>query len=443
MGWRGLIAGGAGLLVIAAAVMSEVVVRPAPVEGRIVVTYWEKWTNFEADAMRAVVDDFNRSQDRIFVKYLSVSGIREKTILSIAAKNPPDLAGVDATSVPQYAFNRAAMPLDDVIGEAGIRPEAYIPVFWEMCRYRGRLWALPTTPATTALHLNRKLLRESGWNPDQPPRTIEELDEMDRTVNRLSAGKLTRSGFLPSEPDWWPWCWPYFFGGGLWDGDGKITTDRPENVRAYTWVASYAKRYGIDNIQGFKQGFGSFDSPQNSFIDGKVASVHQGVWMANFITKYAPDFEWMAAPFPHPADRPDLANSAIVDLDVIIIPRGARHPKEAMEFLSYLQSQPAMEKLCLGQKKDSPLLATSPEFYAQHANPYIRLFRELSLGPNTFSVPKTPLWPEYSANLQQAVDQMNSGAKTPAQALADVRVRMQPRLDQIRRVEELREARGE
>src|ERR1022692_4759598 len=32
---------------------------------RVTVDYWEKWSGFEADAMQAVVDDFNRSQDRI------------------------------------------------------------------------------------------------------------------------------------------------------------------------------------------------------------------------------------------------------------------------------------------------------------------------------------------------------------------------------------------
>jgi hypothetical protein len=34
-------------------------------DGRVVLQYWEKWTGFEGDAIRAVVDDFNASQDRI------------------------------------------------------------------------------------------------------------------------------------------------------------------------------------------------------------------------------------------------------------------------------------------------------------------------------------------------------------------------------------------
>ena len=44
---------------------------PVPGKDRIVIRYWEKWTGFEADAMRVVVNDFNASQDRIFVDYTS------------------------------------------------------------------------------------------------------------------------------------------------------------------------------------------------------------------------------------------------------------------------------------------------------------------------------------------------------------------------------------
>src|SRR5439155_6152910 len=51
--------------------------RTSPAD-RVHVVYWEKWTGFEKDAIQTVVDDFNRSQDRIFVDLVSVSVIRQK-----------------------------------------------------------------------------------------------------------------------------------------------------------------------------------------------------------------------------------------------------------------------------------------------------------------------------------------------------------------------------
>src|SRR5271156_6526031 len=42
-------------------------------EGRVRVSYWEKWTGMEKEAMESVIQDFNRSQSNIWVEYQSVS----------------------------------------------------------------------------------------------------------------------------------------------------------------------------------------------------------------------------------------------------------------------------------------------------------------------------------------------------------------------------------
>jgi ABC-type glycerol-3-phosphate transport system substrate-binding protein len=70
---------------------------------RVTVIYWEKWTGSEGEEMQKVVQAFNRSQDKIFVKYLSISGIDQKTILATAGGNPPDIAGIWDGGVFQFA----------------------------------------------------------------------------------------------------------------------------------------------------------------------------------------------------------------------------------------------------------------------------------------------------------------------------------------------------
>ncbi|POA37368.1 hypothetical protein C1893_31655, partial [Pseudomonas sp. MPR-ANC1] len=84
---------------------------------------------------------------------------------------------------------------------------------------------------------------------------------------------------------------------------------------------SYATRFGAQQVQTFKSGFGNFSSPQNAFIDGKVGSVLQGVWMANYINMYDKKLNWFAVPFPHPKDRPDLAEVSFANFDTLQIPK--------------------------------------------------------------------------------------------------------------------------
>jgi ABC-type glycerol-3-phosphate transport system substrate-binding protein len=410
---------------------SELIVRPAPKPGPVEITYWEKWTGFEGDAMRAVVDEFNRSQDKIHVNLLTISGIQDKTLLAVAGGVPPDVAGLYGPNVAQYADDRAIIPLDDYCRKYGITAEKYIPAYWDIGFYRGHVYALPTTPASTALHYNKTMLQEAGFDPNRPPRTIEEMDAMAEKITRRGPdGRLVKAGFMPAEPGWWNWGWGRVFGGQLWDGETKITANSPENVRAFAWVRSYSEKYGTSDLQTFRQGFGNFSSPQNAFLSEQVAMELQGVWMHNFISQYAPKLKWGAVPFPHPADRPDLANATFVDEDVLVIPRGAKHPDEAFAFIAFVQSQRGMELLCLGQKKHTPLRDVSPEFYQKHENPFIRLFAELPRGKNTYAPPKIGIWPEYSAELRNAFDEVSLLQKTPQEALDAVQARMQPKMDE-------------
>ncbi len=398
--------------------------------GRVHISYWEKWTGFEGEAMRAVVDEFNRSQDRIFVDILTISEIDRKLLLATAGRVPPDVVGLWSANLAAFADRQALLPLDDYLDRYGIIRDDYIPAYWDLCHYRGYMYALPTTPASVALHWNKELFREAGLDPERPPRTLDELGRYaELLTKRDERGRLVQMGFMPSEPGWWNWSWGYYFGGGLWDGEDTITAGSPENVEAYEWVRSYSEQYGVGSIQVFQSGFGNFSSPQNAFLSGKVAMEIQGVWMANFIDKYAPGMEWGAAPFPYPADRPELADVAYVEADVVAIPVGARHPDEAFEFIRYVNSQKGMELLCMGQRKHTPLAEVSEEFLTTHPNPFIDVFIEVAKRGRPFSTPKTPVWSEYANEMNAAFDEIWLGESDARAALGRVNERMQSRLD--------------
>jgi ABC-type glycerol-3-phosphate transport system substrate-binding protein len=438
-----------GLGIVLTIYASENVTAQHPTPGPVHIAYWEKWTGFEGDAMQAVVDAFNRKQNKIHVDLLTVSGIESKTLLAVAGGDPPDVAGLYGPNMAQYADDNAIMRLDDFCREKGISASDYIPVFWDMGTYQGHVYALPSTPASTALHYNKQMFRDAGLDPEKPPQTIEEMDAMADKITTRKDGKLDKAGFMPAEPGWWNWGWGEVFGGKLWDGNTKITADDPGNIRAMEWVQSYSRKYGAAQLQSFRSGFGNFSSPQNAFLSSKVAMEMQGVWMYNFIDQYAPQLEkpvlnWAAVPFPYPANRPDLAGTTFADLDILVIPRGAHHPKEAFEFIAYVQSQEGMELLCMGQKKNSPLVKVSPEFARTHPNPYIKLFTDMPKNKNVLSPPKLALWPEYKDELGNAFDEIALLKVTPQEALKHVQERMQPKMDEyMERLRKRKEIEGD
>jgi maltose-binding protein MalE len=88
-----------------------------------------------------------------------------------------------------------------------------------------------------------------------------------------------------------------------------------------------------------------------------------------------------------------------------------------------------MELLCMGQRKHTPLAQVSDEFIEQHPNPYIQVFIDVAKRPRTFSTPKTPVWSEYSDEMDAAFDEIWLGERTAEEALRRVTERMQLKLD--------------
>jgi len=413
--------------------------RDEYVDGRLRITYWEKWTGLEGEAIKKVVDHFNGMQDRIYVDLVTMSQIDRKALIAISGGTPPDVVGLWSAGLPQFAEKRAVMPLTPFMEKTGMHKEDFIPVFLDLNCYRGELYGLPTTPATMALHWNKKMFREAGLDPEQPPRTLEELDTMAKQLTKFGPdGHLVQLGFTPAEPGWWPWAWGFWFGGRLWDGK-NITFDCQENLAAYQWVASYPEQYGAEELRRFQSGFaGNFDSPQNAFFSGRVAMVLQGVWLANFIHQYVPDLEWATAPFPSAV--PSLDNVTMAECDSVVIPVGAPHPDEAFEFIHFLCSQEGLEMLNMGQQKFTPLRKVSPEFLENHPNPYIELFIDLAKSPHAYHPPDLSIWFEYNDEITAAFDMILFETQTPAQALEQVQTRVSAMWARAKRRIELREA---
>ncbi|MEO6003820.1 MAG: ABC transporter substrate-binding protein [Opitutus sp.] len=424
--------------------------------GRVVINYWEKWSGFEAEAMQAIIDDFNRSQERIEVRMLSISPIDTKLMLAASGGNPPDVAGLWEYSIPDFAEKGALLPLDEALAEAGLGAEHYVPSYWELCRHRGFTWALPSTPGCVALFYNKRLFREVGLNPDQPPRTFAEVEAMSRRLTRVElerngrrvrisfdeltvperqSGKysIVQIGHQPADAGMFVSAWGFWFGAKYYDGDRRILADDAGNLAAFRWLRETMTTYGVDQLKNFGASFGQSQSAVSPFLAGKGAMVVQGPWYPNFIEKYAPDLEWGVTPFPAAPGVADNAPMTLIIADMLVIPRGAKHPREAFEFLRYTQQREVAEKLARLQRKFTALREVSPEFIATHPNPANRLFSELSRSPNARAVPKLSIWRDYDIEMSVAALNVRYLLKTPEQALAEVQKRVSWRFDRVMR----------
>ena len=94
------------------------------------IVYWEKWTDFEGEAMDRVVEAFNtKERDRarrepgyrpIEVEKVTISRIDQKLLVASAGGNPPDVAGTYTYLVAGYADKGGLMDLTELAASAGL-----------------------------------------------------------------------------------------------------------------------------------------------------------------------------------------------------------------------------------------------------------------------------------------------------------------------------------
>ncbi|HYD02034.1 MAG TPA: ABC transporter substrate-binding protein [Phycisphaerales bacterium] len=419
-------------------------------KGRTVVDYWEKWTGHEGRAMQQAVDEFNSGQREVFVRYFVTGNIGQKALIAIAGGTPPDLIGLWNFNVPAYAQSGAILRLDDLAAAEGMRLDQYrrgVQEVMTVGRGSERKWyGVVNTAGTLGMFYNKRQFREAGLDPERPPRTIEELEAAHaRLTKRDGQGGIVQTGFLHGEPGWWSWLWGYHFGAGIYDEEAdRATIDRPEHAAAYAWLQRTVRGFGrndkeaADALQLFRDGFGNYNTPQNAFLAGKVAMELQGPWLANMVEEFAPDLDYGVAPMPCAAAAYDAANPvALVDTDVLCIPRGAKNPQAAMKFIAFTQRQEITERLALAHCKICPLLKASEGFIKAHRNRGLAVHNALADSARAFVVPKTRAWPEIKDDFDARVRDMMKLELGVEDALTGLQRRSQASID-LRRAERLR-----
>jgi ABC-type glycerol-3-phosphate transport system substrate-binding protein len=409
-------------------------VRDPRAAGRTTITYWEKWTGHEALAMQRVVDAFNASQSSIFVRLISMTLIEQRAMLAIAGKNPPDVIGLYSKLLPLFARAKAIEPLDELAARAGLSQATYADAIWRLCNVRtphGSLFGLPNTCSTMALYMGVDALADAGLDASVPPTSIAQLDAWSQQATRRAGDRFERLGFVQSEPGWWPYTWGAYFGGSLYDeATNQATTDSDANVRAYAWAQRTATALGVQRMMNFQSGLGSYASAEQPLLAGRVAMCLHGPFLVNVIKQYKPEFRFAVAPFPTEAGDSSVNPVGLVEADVLTIPRGCKHPKEAFAFIAFVQQQRVQEQLCIDHAKPTPLAASTPDYYARHPSPFIGVHEAIARSPRGFGTPATRAWNEYEALFRRAWETDIWQVRTPArEALASVRVQAQAALD--------------
>jgi multiple sugar transport system substrate-binding protein len=405
-------------------VISALLLVGALAEAKTTLKFWYPWTGGTAlEKFEELLKEYERLNPDIDIESLPVdyeNGQHTKTLTAIAAGDPADAEAFERSAVLRWGVVlKALTPLTDLAKGAGVKAEDYFPFSWREVSYGGQVYALPLHTDIRGLYWNKRVFREAGLNPDRPPQSIAELDEFaDKITKRDSSGKIDRMGFIPWFGNWFFFAWGWSFGGDFYDWNtGKATANHPSNIKALEWEASYAKKYGINQVAAFMQGFAS--GANDPFLSGRVAMIAQGDWLATtLIKRYAPDMEYGTARVPH---APGGVNGTWSGGFSLVIARGSKHPKEGWELIRWLGVGADQQTKWASSIGTLPTLAAAARRSEFAQDPFIEHLPE--------SHGRTPLWVLYFNRMLAAVDNAIYSRKTPKEALDEVQEAMQKDLD--------------
>lgn len=401
-------------------------------DGKTTLDFWSFWgSGARQEVIEEIIDDFNASQDKIEVKYSYQpwGDIWTKSLSSITAGNPPDVIVQDINSVAQRAEAQQATNLSEYI-EEGFSDEFY-PQLWDTVEYEGDAYAVPFNTDTQVIFYNKTLFKEAGISEEQLPQTWEELETVARKLDVKNGDDFEQIGFYPL----WNlgadvWALNADDGVSWFDKDENVKIDTDNKVEALEWILDWQEYYGQDTINRLEAEFGS--GVADPFISGLVAMRAQNINYYSSLAENAPDdFEFGVIQIPE--KESGSGHWSWGGGFVLEVPYGAKDPEASYEFIKYLSTPEVQEKF--GEKSfDIMANRTANENLVNNDNldengQMIYQMADENFA-NTVITPVPLTAPDFSSLVNEQIDQIMLGSKTPAEGLADAQKAVEDLVEQ-------------
>lgn len=382
------------------------------------VTFSYLWGGAEAEALEAIISDFNASQDDIVVEGISSPDFQKQLTSMSASKGSFDISDHFGNAVGSWASKGILEPLDEYLAAEGVDPSVFVPAAMDQMTYDGKIYSLPIAVHSFQLMYNKALLDEAGV---KVPETMDDLaaaivaltkQDSDGTVTQLGLGDPSVSTTITTLG--------YAFGGN-WDRDGEPSPEDDGNIAAIEWYKdNVVDVVGADNLAAFTAGVGEYNSAADPFFTGKYAMVIDGEWRAVGAQNNAQDLDWGVTSIPYVTT--DLAETTQLTASTLFIPSNAQNKEEAATFLAYLVSPEAMTNftLALGNLPGRLDLLDAEGY---DAIPQFQGWLDALKSDNVFALNSAPYSAEYSTDLGTAFDDVIRGASSASDAMATVAAR--------------------
>jgi multiple sugar transport system substrate-binding protein len=304
--------------------------------GKVTMTFWS-WV----PGVDKAVDLWNSGHPDAQVKLEKIpsgsSGGYAKMFAALKAHTAPDLAQVEYQEIPGFLLQQGLVDLSKY--GAAQQKAKFVDWQWQQGVFGDSVYAIPQASGPMAMFYRQDLFTRWGI---QPPRTWDEFEQAATKV-RAADPQAYISTFPPGNSAWFTaLCWQ---AGARWfgiNGDTwTVNIDNPATEKVATYWDRLVREGAIKTEPDFADGW--YKDLQDGHITGWVSAQ----WGDAILSGNAPSTTgtWRVAPMPQwSAGQNVSANWGGSSTAVLA---GAKHPKQALDFATWLNSDPQSIKLLI------------------------------------------------------------------------------------------------
>ena len=388
-------------------------------------------------AERALVSRYMQDHPNIEIEYLSTTSLSGPSdtdaianlIFNIQAKKVVDVAKIEVSRTPLDLMAASAEQELTGIGGDAVRTQLKGLLNSNYVDINNGVWAIPYEFDPFGYVYNADLFKDAGLNPDNPPKSWDDLRQVNTTIKAKNANAWPICQPINNLAKTMPWVWSS--GGDYWDKPilptkANFTNNVVSDVYKFEQEWSSKQWRNTDEL--------SDANTLQLMISRKCAAVIYSSDLILQLQANDPKTDWRVAPIQSEtgSGQPKTYGGG----SALTVPSTAAQPKEAMDFILWLTSDNG-QKLKYAVTKDLNL--ADQDLYSQ-ANPASQAVSDqLKNDPkwkqSILTIPSQPpgISPAFSkiyqllADMQERIVRSNADV---ASELANVQQQSQTLLDQ-------------
>ena len=154
----------------------------AHADDKTTVVFWNSWTGGDGEALQALVDKFNASQDEVYVDMTRTTSFSDMLQTSLPTYEAADLVLLNNNDLNRY--DGYLRNMGDIWANTSLKKEDFSPAYLSMAYNNGVLYGIPFQITSYMMYYNKDLLEAAGV--ETVPTTFAGWTEAAEKITALS-----------------------------------------------------------------------------------------------------------------------------------------------------------------------------------------------------------------------------------------------------------------